>query len=336
LEFAVDSAAFPGGTGSLRVELTSPSSTVVFSEVLTAYVGYGGARGGGGFGGSVYRAQALAFVEPGTYTLRLAAEGTATGSYVFSIRDVPTSVAPIGAACDPLTFEPCLDGLQCGLSTRTCATPVCGDGINTVNEACDDGNRLAGDGCDASCAVESLAFEQVSTDSRTPTSLTGIGTEYPFPDGSVVRVIELANIASYERYVSFELTEPTRIRALNLGAIRIWKTASGTELSPVGTQVAAPASYLPLVAPAWLGPLLDTPTISSWDCDGAPEDGVCQDATGGTDCLDCGARYGVDPGSKWGFDLLLPEGTYTLKLTWDGSARSIWLVLGESPAERAQ
>jgi cysteine-rich repeat protein len=336
LEFTVDSLAFGAGSASVSVELTSALSTVVFSELLDTYTGYGGARYGGRAGGYVNRAQALAFVEPGTYSLRLAAGGTATGNYVISIRDVPTSVAPIGAACDPLTYKPCLDGLQCGLSTRTCATPVCGDGVNTVDEACDDGNSVVGDGCDASCAVESLAFEQLSTDSRTPTSLTGIGTEYPFSDGSVVRVIELANMASYERYVSFELAEPTRVRGYNLSGLRLWQTGSGTDLSPVGTQVFAPGSYLQIVAPAWLGPMISTPAATNWDCDGIGEDGFCQDATGGTDCMDCGARFGVDPGSKYGYDLVLPEGTYTLKLTWDGSGRSIWLVLGESPDERAQ
>ena len=32
--------------------------------------------------------------------------------------------------------------------------PVCGNGRLEAHEGCDDGNRFAGDGCDASCAVE--------------------------------------------------------------------------------------------------------------------------------------------------------------------------------------
>jgi cysteine-rich repeat protein len=32
---------------------------------------------------------------------------------------------------------------------------MCGDGLVTFNEQCDDGNLVVGDGCDASCVVES-------------------------------------------------------------------------------------------------------------------------------------------------------------------------------------
>jgi len=38
---------------------------------------------------------------------------------------------------------------------RTClAPPVCGNGVREADETCDDGNVVAGDGCDASCQVE--------------------------------------------------------------------------------------------------------------------------------------------------------------------------------------
>lgn len=33
-------------------------------------------------------------------------------------------------------------------------TPQCGDGVRDQTEACDDGNALPGDGCDAKCTVE--------------------------------------------------------------------------------------------------------------------------------------------------------------------------------------
>ena len=43
-----------------------------------------------------------------------------------------------------------------GYSGVLCDTPrnVCGDGVLNSGEACDDGNALVGDGCDALCAVE--------------------------------------------------------------------------------------------------------------------------------------------------------------------------------------
>jgi len=36
----------------------------------------------------------------------------------------------------------------------SCSAPVCGDGVLTSNEACDDGGVAPGDGCDASCELE--------------------------------------------------------------------------------------------------------------------------------------------------------------------------------------
>jgi len=41
------------------------------------------------------------------------------------------------------------------LTTASICTTVCGDGIKTENEVCDDGNTVPGDGCDSTCQVES-------------------------------------------------------------------------------------------------------------------------------------------------------------------------------------
>ncbi len=40
----------------------------------------------------------------------------------------------------------------------SCLVGVCGDGIFSSGEACDDGNLTAGDGCSATCAIESVDF----------------------------------------------------------------------------------------------------------------------------------------------------------------------------------
>lgn len=47
-------------------------------------------------------------------------------------------------------------GVTCDLVAGPCAgqRTTCGDGVREWDEACDDGNRRAGDGCSASCAVE--------------------------------------------------------------------------------------------------------------------------------------------------------------------------------------
>jgi len=56
--------------------------------------------------------------------------------------------------------EQCDDGVNDG-GYGECAPncligPYCGDGITQTGESCDDGNRLSGDGCSASCRIEIL------------------------------------------------------------------------------------------------------------------------------------------------------------------------------------
>lgn len=50
------------------------------------------------------------------------------------------------------------DGVVCGdgrfCVDHACRAGVCGDGVVTGTEACDDGNKRLGDGCDPSCQVE--------------------------------------------------------------------------------------------------------------------------------------------------------------------------------------
>jgi cysteine-rich repeat protein len=43
-----------------------------------------------------------------------------------------------------------LDG---NVKTRIATWPICGDGVVGGTEACDDGNRVAGDGCEPNCTV---------------------------------------------------------------------------------------------------------------------------------------------------------------------------------------
>lgn len=48
-----------------------------------------------------------------------------------------------------------LGGTACGDKSPSGPDDVCGDGIVTTGEACDDGNLVADDGCSPLCAVES-------------------------------------------------------------------------------------------------------------------------------------------------------------------------------------
>jgi cysteine-rich repeat protein len=65
------------------------------------------------------------------------------------------------SACEPdtnlcINDQDCAAGEQCDVRTNTCvAKPpvaVCGDAVRNPGEACDDGNRVDGDGCSKDCS----------------------------------------------------------------------------------------------------------------------------------------------------------------------------------------
>jgi cysteine-rich repeat protein len=81
-------------------------------------------------------------------------------------------VALMTAACT--TWEParcpsgrlCPPDTTCAAAQDTCITTACGDGFldTQVNEQCDDGNIIRGDGCDHRCAVEGCGNGVVDVD----------------------------------------------------------------------------------------------------------------------------------------------------------------------------
>ena len=76
--------------------------------------------------------------------------------------------------------------------------------------------------------------------------------------------------------------------------------------------------------------------MSDVSCDtGTGEgDGLCASPGTGSDCVDCGARYGSTPATTYGFDTHLAPGDYLVEITNYNSAIPSWIFLGESPSER--
>jgi len=69
----------------------------------------------------------------------------------------PTAVCGDGIVTDPETCDDGNDNGTPGFCNITCngiEPAVCGDGIVTDPETCDDGNTTSGDGCDSSCMIE--------------------------------------------------------------------------------------------------------------------------------------------------------------------------------------
>jgi len=64
-------------------------------------------------------------------------------------------------------------GFTCTTGTPNACAPICGNGIRTAPETCDDGNAAGTDGCSATCSVESgftctTASPNVCTSASTP------------------------------------------------------------------------------------------------------------------------------------------------------------------------
>lgn len=100
---------------------------------------------------------------------------------------------PAGDNTEKLTMERCADGWQNSSlaggtprqanSCATVASPVCGNGILEAGEECDDGNQVAGDGCNINCQLESKtdngdneSAEGGSTATNTPPAATSTST----------------------------------------------------------------------------------------------------------------------------------------------------------------
>ena len=338
LEFDAEAAAFPNYSNGLGIQLLSASAAVLFTGTIDNAYTRSGARGGyEAAGGYIYREQALAFLEPGTYTIRVSAASTQTGAYTLFIRDTATSVVTSGSECEPSDYKPCLDGLACSVLSRTCQPSVCGNGDVTVGEQCDDGNTTGGDGCSTACLIEPFAAASIPTGTAPSATIEG-GVVYPFAGGSAARAIAISGPwdSGYTRYVTLHVDAPTRIRALNVSAPftrnRIWKLDAPSSYSTAGTQVGGiqPAS---VAYPSWFAAL--TPAaVSDVNCDGGTGDGLCASPGTGNDCVDCGARYGSTPSTAYGFDTHLAPGDYLVEISsWDSAIPS-WIFLGESPSER--
>lgn len=81
--------------------------------------------------------------------------------------EVPPKEAFVVPGCGDGVLDPdeaCDDGegnsdVAADACRSSCLLPACGDGVVDAGEACDDGENWGGDGCNASCQVESGALE---------------------------------------------------------------------------------------------------------------------------------------------------------------------------------
>ena len=89
-----------------------------------------------------------------TVTTTTAEPTTTTDEPVTTTTEEPvtTTEEPVTTTEEPVTTTT-LEPVTTTSSTTSTTVPYCGDGVVEDNEECDDGNTVAGDGCDANCTA---------------------------------------------------------------------------------------------------------------------------------------------------------------------------------------
>lgn len=168
--------------------------------------------------------------------------------------DLAYAMLPAPGACTPdcktVAFcgdgvrngpEPCDDGaVQTAACEADCRLPVCGDQVVNVlaGEACDDANRVIGDGCSPECIRERLVFlssQDYSGDFdpeyENPTNLHGI----PLADARCNALADIAGLrGEYKAWLSDFTADPAdRFDVTFEGLYRL------------------PAAHAPIIAHSW-------------------------------------------------------------------------------------
>lgn len=102
----------------------------------------------------------MGLVPAGT-TLFVIVDGWSSGSGMYPLRMQLRRRSAAGESCGTGSDDPtCGPGLACTMeaSGMVCRATVCGDRTVSGSEQCDDGNAMDGDGCSATCSLETIGI----------------------------------------------------------------------------------------------------------------------------------------------------------------------------------
>src|SRR5262249_8546662 len=115
-------------------------------------------------------------------------------SSAFVKADVKGACSGSGVSTDATIDQSCVTSITNGLPGQN--PNVCGNGLIEAgnNETCDDGNTLDGDGCPASCHVDSctptastFGAHVTWTGGPPSTTISGLGIFVDYPEGKVTQ-----------------------------------------------------------------------------------------------------------------------------------------------------
>jgi len=205
-----------------------------------------------------------------------------------------------------------------------CAS-VCGDGVETVEEACDDGNGVEGDGCDTECEVELVPPDplQVTVDVQTVSSdqpvITGTwdpsgATDFTVVVDGVVYLLGDPELAlNPDGTWSLDLAASGQVLTDGVYDVAVTQTSPGgsTSDSTVDELTVDVLPAIPSVDPL-TSPDPEPTLTGRWDASQGVEVTVTVD----------GQTYGageviLDPSGTWSLDLTgspLAEGVYDVEV----------------------
>ncbi len=305
-------------------QVKKPSSTSLDPVDNTNLLALESAAGGGGMGVSILR-QNLPFASgarnlnhnmcTGTVPILVPLKVTPTGKRLTGRRSLKIQVTAGTGFIDTDSVK-----IQCKPST-------CGNGITEVDhEACDDGNRINGDGCDQGCQIEvgpptptaTRTSTNVATPTRTPTATQSGSPTNTLPPTATFTKTNTATITpTPTRTQTATRTEtPTRTET-NTRTPTITATPSRTNTptqtptititpTPTSTRTNTPSvtpTFTPTLAP---DVFIDSPTHGSFSTLAIQTvDGHVTNPVPGNILLVNGTQVNIEPDNTFSFNLPL-------------------------------
>jgi len=166
---------------------------------------------------------------------QMAAWGSGGAEAAFDANNQLQLEEAFAAIADGLPFDPCCEPTNCDSYCEPYPCPggcgglgpVCGDDVWCLEEECDDGNLLDGDGCSATCTLELEASSSTSSSSSSSSSTTEGASSTSEGSGSSGAASEATASSSTSEGSSSGAPDTSSTTALTTGVVTTSAAATG-------------------------------------------------------------------------------------------------------------